>query len=86
MFVVNEVRGLYLLYPKQKGIYLGSGFGFIHEAENLRYGSASFDAVVGYQWKTRKGRNLFLQVEGILPFKDISCAPILPTLTFGIGF
>ncbi len=86
---VAEIRGLYLLYPKQKGIYLGTGFGFIRECEIFPYyGSVSFDAVAGYQWKTARGRNLFLQVEGIVPFKDpcCCCSPIWPAVTFGIGF
>lgn len=81
-----EVRGLYLLYPNQKGIYLGTGFGYVWERENLPHGSVSFDAIAGYQWKTAKGRNLFFQVEGIVPFKHTTCSRIYPAITFGIGF
>ena len=81
-----EIRGLYLFYPQQKGIYFGSGLGFIREGETLRHGSLSFDAVIGYQWKMAKGRDLFFQVEGITPFKKTCCSPIWPAISIGIGF
>ncbi len=81
-----EIRGMYLLYPRQKGFYLGSGLGYVWMKENLRYGAISFDVALGYQWETARGRKLFVQAEGIVPLKKTSAAPIWPALTFGIGF
>ena len=81
-----SIHGHYLLYPKQKGIYIGGGFGYTWEAEVLRSGSTSLDAVLGYQWETNKGRKLFFEVEGVSPLKDTCCSPIWPSLTFGVSF
>ncbi|MCH9625148.1 MAG: hypothetical protein S4CHLAM123_03170 [Chlamydiales bacterium] len=81
-----EIRGLYLLYPMQKGIYLGTGCGYLWAIESLPRGSVTFDAVVGYQWETAKGRKLFCQVEAITAVKESCCDRTTPAITFGIGF
>lgn len=85
-FGVAEVRGAYLFYPKQKGLYFGGGVGLIRELEIKLYGNPTFDVLAGYQWKTARGRDLFFQVEGIAPFKKTCCSPIWPAISFGIGF
>ncbi|MCH9625146.1 MAG: hypothetical protein S4CHLAM123_03150 [Chlamydiales bacterium] len=82
--LATEIRGLCLLYPKQKGFYLGSGFGYVWL---LGSGTISFDSVVGYQWETAKGRQLFFQLEGIVLLEEKCCTlPVYPALTLGIGF
>jgi hypothetical protein len=81
-----EIKGLYLFYPKKKGMYLGSGSCYIWEKETLQKGSVSLTAAAGYQWETVKDKKFFLQIEGIAPFKDRHFHALWPALTVGMGF
>ncbi|MCH9625540.1 MAG: hypothetical protein S4CHLAM123_07160 [Chlamydiales bacterium] len=87
---IAQARAIWLLYPtKKRRFHVGFGAGFLYERKILPKGSVLLDAVVGYQWQTRKERNLFLQVEGMV-FK-VDCYMFVnydlrPALTLGIGF
>lgn len=63
-----QLRGLYLIYPKEKGLYLGVGMGLVNEKELLDHVSASIEGSLGYQWNN----NLFLEATYYgSPFKNI---------------
>lgn len=85
-----QAHAIWLLYPtKKRRFYVGLGGGFLYERKILPNGSLSLDAVVGYQWQTRKERNLFLQVEGMIfkvnPNMFVN-HDLMPALTLGVGF
>lgn len=82
-FQVFHLRGLYLLYPVQRGLYMGGGFGLLNEPETMKKVSGSFEAALGYQGKSR----LFFEVNALAPFeKNSTGARVWPGVTLGSGF
>ncbi len=83
-----HLKGSYLCYPKNKGFYFGGGAGVLGFSDNyfeLVASYATIEGTAGYQWKTKKCRNLF--VEFNLTHLLIEKSTIsLPCVTFGIGF
>ncbi len=80
----------YLHYPNHNGLYIGGGVGalavFFPEDKGYWIDDTVFPTIegtAGYQWKTKKRRNLFVE----LNLTQIS-APIipLPRVTFGLSF
>ncbi len=83
-----HTKALLLLYPV-KGVYLGGGLGLLNEPENVIKGiSGSFEGSLGYEWKTKKERRIFVEANAITPFqKPIDgVSRVWPGLTFGYGF
>jgi hypothetical protein len=79
---IFHVKSLYLIYPKQKGLYLGGGLGLLNDPDSIKV-SGSFESAIGYQWKNR----LFIEGNAIVPFKQSQAlVPVWPGLTFGVGF
>ncbi|MES2273197.1 MAG: hypothetical protein V4487_03300 [Chlamydiota bacterium] len=83
-----HVRGLYLIYPQQEGIYLGGGLGFLNEPETLVHPGGSFEGALGYQWRRAHKNPLFLEANAIAPFEKPGgkSLRVWPGLTFGLGF
>jgi len=79
---IFQLRGLYLVYPKEKGLYLGAGMGLVNEKELLDHVSASIEGSLGYQWNN----NLFLEVTATAPLAKTSAVKVWPGLTIGYGF
>lgn len=81
-----HIRGLYLFYPNEKGLYLGTGLGMVNARENLEKMSGTFEGTFGYQWKTSDRTMLFLEANVIAPFETPVGARVWPGLTLGFGF
>lgn len=80
--IIFHLKSLYLVYPQQKGFYLGGGLGLLNDPESVEV-SGSFESTIGYQWKNR----LFIEGNAIVPFKQSQAlVPVWPGLTFGVGF
>lgn len=89
-----HIRGLYLFYPRQFGVYVGTGAGILHDPEAVRTNIKTFEAVIGMQL----GSKFFIQVDGIVPLKKgeqvtkdnfkkyLKKSRIWPGLTVGLGF
>lgn len=77
---IFHLRGLCLFYPKQKGFYVGAGFGLLNEPETTGI-SGSIESAIGVQWKEQ----FFLELNAVAPFFT-SIFPVWPGLTLGIGF
>ena len=81
-FKMFHIKSLYLVHPKQTGIYFGVGLGIVNEPETIKL-SGSAEGVIGYQWANK----VFLQGNVITPFKQKSALiPVFPGLNFGVGF
>ena len=77
-----QLRGLYLVYPTENGLYLGAGMGLVNEKEVLDHISASIEGSLGYQWNN----NLFLEITATAPLSKTPAAKVWPGLTIGYGF
>lgn len=64
-FKTYHVRGLYLFYPRQYGIYVGSGAGIFNDPETCVKAKRTFEGVVGMQI----GSKLFVQCDCTVPLK-----------------
>ena len=88
-FQLFHVRSLYLVYPKQTGLYFGGGLGILNDPETIQI-SGSFESTMGFQW----GNRIFLEANPFVPFKNSFTTRtgkqvhfyICPGLTFGFGF
>jgi hypothetical protein len=79
---VFHLRSLYLVYPKQTGLYVGGGLGLLNEPETVKV-SGSFESAIGYQWKSR----IFLEGSAMVPLKQSEASvPVWPGVTVGYGF
>ena len=65
-FKTYHARGLYLFYPKEYGIYLGSGAGVFNDPENKVKSKRTFEGVAGLQI----GSKLFVQADFTVPLKE----------------
>lgn len=84
---VFHIQGLYLVYPCERGFYMGAGLGVMGAPETLRYPSGSFEWAMGYEWHTKVGRPLFVALGTSIPFREPrGVGRICPHLTFGIAF
>lgn len=83
-----HIKGLYLLYPKEEGFYLGGGLGFLNEPESLKQVTGSYEGALGYQWNSdNKKTQSFLELNVIAPFVEPQgTMRAWPGLTFGVGF
>lgn len=82
-----HTRALYLIHPLHQGLYIGSGFGMLAEAESIRGVSASAEATIGFQWQTKKRRSFFIEANATAPVeKPSGTARVWPGVTFGFGF
>lgn len=80
---IFQLRGLYLIYPKEKGVYLGAGMGIVYEGEIVHHPTASVEGVLGYQWEN----NIFIEANVTAPLiKNSPAAKVWPGLTIGYGF
>ncbi len=77
-----HVRGLYLIYPKEQGLYLGGGLGALNDPTTINF-SGTIEGALGYEWQNR----VFFELNGIAPIQQSPpIAPVWPGLTLGMGF
>lgn len=77
---IFHAKSLYLIYPRQTGLYFGGGLGILNEPESTKI-TGSFEGSVGFQWH----RQIFVELNAIAPFSG-ALTPIWPGATVGFGF
>lgn len=85
-----SVKALYLQFPQldqQRFFYWGAGTGLIYEVDlgGQRW-FPSLEGAVGYEFCTDKNIKCFLQLGLSVPVSTSSLLPVIPALSFGIGF
>lgn len=88
-----SVKGLYLHYPfhdLKRYFYVGAGAGAVYEFGDNGYRVyPALEGVIGYEFRSEKKVKTFLQLEAGVPFSPLSqyaVLPVIPALTFGVGF
>ena len=90
-----HLKGSYLHYPNNKGFYIGGGLGAMFGRMYISQGTPSthpadftfgtIEGTAGYQWKTEKQRNLFVEFNLTHLLQPDPIIP-LPCVTFGVSF
>lgn len=87
--VIFHAKSQYLFYPiAKKGLYAGVGLGLFNEPETINGVTGSFEPSIGYEWYPAQKVHIFVEANGILPFKtpEGSVSRAWPGISFGIGF
>ncbi len=84
---IFHMKGVYLFYPREEGLYCGTGLGLLNEPASLKSVSGSIEAAIGYQSKNENQAPMFFEANLIAPFIEPQGAMrVWPGLTLGYGF
>jgi len=78
---IYHAKGLYLVYPQAKGLYLGAGLGVFNEREIMNKARPAMEFSLGYQWK-----KVFVEMNATAPFEYTIHDRVIPGLNIGYGF